>query len=275
MDDILLRILNARSRRLNQLRSHPIAVFGNDHIGAKIFLQGIYERQEIEDLFAILRALNLDPSEMTIADVGANIGNHSIQFSKAFKMVLAFEPNPRVFAVLKANSSMIDRIKTYQIGVGRGEAKARISEHWNNLGESSIVHHNQADDSFNIDIQPLDTLSKKFGKIDVIKIDVEGMEMDVLLGSKNLIKKHHPIICLEQHSSEFTNERTETEAVDWLRERGYRMMALDEYRLRRWVNRRLISAWRYLISGKRTIIEYPKLRRAKYHLIYAIHESMF
>ena len=53
------------------------------------------------------------------------------------------------------------------------------------------------------------------------------------------------------------------------------MFALDEYRLRRWVNRNLIAMYRFLFRRRGAIIEYPRLRKAKYHMIFAIHESSF
>ena len=270
-NDVLLRILLGKSKKLNRLRTVPIAVFGNDLIGAKVFLEGIYENESILDLFSLLSDLDLDAAKMTIADVGANIGNHSVQYSRAFGRVLSFEPNPRVYDLLEANTKRLGNVKAFPFGLGRGKSRRTIREKWDNLGESSAVHDIDADHEFEMDVFALDDLSRKLGKVDVMKIDVEGMEMDVLMGARKLISKDRPVICLEQHPSEFSGEFNETESLDWLRKRGYRMFALRDYKFRRWINRRLMSAYRFFFGGKRTIIEYPKLRRAKYHTIFAIH----
>ena len=272
-NDWLLRVLLRRAKGFNRVRAHPIAVFGNDLIGAKVFLEGVYEKEEIEDLFAILSGLGLDATKMTVADIGANIGNHSVQFSRKFNRVLAFEPNPRTHEILVANTKRLGNVEVFDYGLGRKRSKLELREQWDNLGESTAVHDTAADNVFSINVVPLDEISDSVGKIDVMKIDVEGMEMDVLAGAENLIAKDHPIICLEQHSGDFSDGFSETEALDWLRQRGYRMIALDEYRLRKWVNRRLIRIFKFLFRRKRTVIEYKKLRTAKYNMIYAIHES--
>ena len=67
------------------------------------------------------------------------------------------------------------------------------------------------------------------GRADFIRCDVEGSEMDVLLGAEQLIQNHHPNLLIEIHPP-LLAERfgTTGEAVrDWVLSHGYRMFYLD------------------------------------------------
>jgi predicted RNA methylase len=81
------------------LKSHEqLVVFSFDYISRMIALEGQYETNElalIRNTFAHFL------QDKTILDVGANIGNHTVAFSKIAKDVVAFEPNPLVFELLK------------------------------------------------------------------------------------------------------------------------------------------------------------------------------
>lgn len=115
------------------------------------------------------------------------------------------------------------------------------------------------------------------GDIKAIKIDVEGMEADVLRGAEKIISSNKPIICFEQHKSEFTNNFRETECIDWLRQRQFKIFALDKSEKRKSIVRKLTNLYQSFagIKRKRSIVEYNKLPRGNYSMIYAIHESFF
>ena len=70
-----------------------------------------------------------------------------------------------------------------------------------------------------------------------MKIDVEGMELHVLLGSQSTIKKHQPIILLEQLESEFQSPSAETPSIKILRDLGYRFCWIkQEHHKSNWLN---------------------------------------
>ena len=52
-----------------------------------------------------------------MVDIGANIGNHSIAFSKISKKVYSFEAHPRTFEILKFNTDKYKNIKIFNIGI--------------------------------------------------------------------------------------------------------------------------------------------------------------
>ena len=95
------------------------------------------------------------------------------------------------------------------------------------------------------------------GKISLIKIDVEGMEYDVLLGAKNIISKNKPIICFEQNKKEFDNNCNETNSIDLLRENGYKILVGEmekDHAKQNWIYRRLRNIfWIFLELHKKEL----------------------
>ena len=239
-----------------------------------IFVDGVYEKDSIQDFFTLMHSLAVDMSNSTIADIGANIGNHSIQFSKQFKRVIAFEPNPRTYQILRSNSLGINNIETHNHGCGTSTEVMTLSEDFKNIGASSAVLDSAKDNSVEIQIVPFDEMSSEIDKLEAIKIDVEGMELSVLQGSQKIIDRFKPIICLEQHESEFSSEFRETPSVDWLRERGFKIFALEEQK-KSWCSRRLRNLYQLFdgVTEERRIIEYEELEKKTYNMIFAVHET--
>ncbi len=270
---IVRHYLNKKSNQLIKKRGYPIAVFGNDWIGSSIFMSGIYEEHLIEDLFCVVNEVGFNLSKATIVDIGANIGNHSIQFSRKFKKVFSFEPNPRVYEILVSNTKRISNIETYNLGIGRNSAVLKLKENWMNMGGSSATMNVVSDSIVDIEISTLDSMVNLLGKVDVIKIDVEGMELDVLLGATEIISKNHPIICLEQDISEFKNEFNETASLDFLRSLGYRFYVQKTYEQLPWLVLRLKNIFEIVFGcrSQREILEFDRLPKKTYSMIFAIH----
>jgi FkbM family methyltransferase len=271
------RELQKISSQAEAQRGYPIAVFGNDWIGINISVDGVYEKEDINDFFQLLKSVDLDMSISTIVDIGANIGNHAIQFSRYFNKVVAFEPNPRVYELLESNTKRIKNVEIFNLGCGQGSAILKLKETVGNIGGSSVVLDVESKSSIDIKIVPLDEMRDVIGRIDVIKIDVEGMEIDVLRGSEKTISASNPVICLEQHRSEFIDKFRETECIDWLRQRQFKIFALEKFEKRSFIVRELIKFYQIfaVVKRERNIVEYKKLPRGSYSMIYAIHESFF
>lgn len=148
-----------------------------------------------------------------VLDIGANIGNHTLYWSKILKVkkVYAFEPVTNTYEILKKNielnSITSNNVSINNIGLGDEKAKASIADknHYfglTNIGGTSIKQDNNGD--FNV--TTLDDFMKenfKDDKIDLIKIDVEGYEYKVLVGAKETLKKYSPAIILECYDEHF------------------------------------------------------------------------
>jgi FkbM family methyltransferase len=134
-----------------------------------------------------------------IVDVGANVGNHAVFFGLFMRpeSLILLEPNPDAFKILEANlrANGLDgpRIKAMRVGAGnRAGRYSLIDRQPHNLGAVALEATDGAGD---IEVQRLDDLVSE--RVDVIKIDVEGMEMDVLEGARKLIAAHRPRILIE------------------------------------------------------------------------------
>jgi FkbM family methyltransferase len=144
-------------------------------------------------------------------DIGANIGNHSIfyaQYSKAAKIV-SFEANPVAASLLRQSVSenrlgaRID-LQFLCTAIGALPGKVRVgSRHENNLGATQMKPVSDSDSSPDsgmnlVACEPIDALMRhEVRPISFMKIDVEGMELDVLKGAAEVINRHRPSIAVE------------------------------------------------------------------------------
>ena len=154
---------------------------------------------ERDILYSLLKYL---PKNATVLDVGANIGNHSVFFATigGAKRVIAFEPIPESFRMLKKNikiNKIDDIVTVFNLGLGSynsdGEIDFMASD---NIGGTSIKA-SETKNKYTVSIVALDQFKLDIKKLDFIKIDVEGFEIEALKGMKNIIKKYKPIIFIE------------------------------------------------------------------------------
>ena len=149
-----------------------------------------YESELLDWLFG------LTLEDGIIIDCGANIGNHTVFFSSVMnKRVISLEPNPKAFSQLQKNIlfNNLNNVTTLQIGAGSSSYSSSINVVPGNLGASKI----NKDQGGNVPVQPIDSLVGTKDKIVLIKIDVEGMELDVIKGATSIIERDMPFILVE------------------------------------------------------------------------------
>lgn len=171
------------------------AVFLGDFVSSKIILDGIYEGRELD---VLAREVFPACSGKSIAlDVGANIGNHTTFFAQHFSRVIAFEPNPRVAALLRVNTTELGgAVEVVQAGLSDASGKLNFRVHDSNLGASRITGENTG---MTVEVRTLDEMAGelKIDSLDFVKIDVEGHEDKVLAGARGLLTAGGPIVALE------------------------------------------------------------------------------
>ncbi|MBP2833015.1 FkbM family methyltransferase [Aquimarina sp. U1-2] len=201
--------LKTRTQSSNQM---PMVV-ANDRIGMSIIANGFYE---IDIVTAIMNSLDFNTHEHTCLDIGANIGNHSVQFSAYFKKVISFEPQIRNFKILKLNTDPYESIHANNYGLSSKNEEAVINIPYNNSGGAShVVESSKKNDYYSEQIQ-LRVYDDEFEeKVAFVKIDVEGNELEVIKGMKNTIEKYKPVISFEYNYTE------KDEVLDILRALGY------------------------------------------------------
>jgi FkbM family methyltransferase len=146
---------------------------------------------------------------MSVLDVGAFIGTHSLAFSEFVGesgKVYSFEPRKEIYAVLSENLAInaCNNVTAFNIGLDKEQKTLELPSidvnELVNFGGLALNSDFHAADSVNyqIDIATIDSLA--LGKIDVIKLDVEGMEVDVLNGATETITRDRPIVFCECNS---------------------------------------------------------------------------
>jgi FkbM family methyltransferase len=155
----------------------------------------------------------------SVVDVGANVGLFTIYHAAAGARVLAIEPNEgphrRLVAAVAAND-LGGRVKIFRAAIGERRGRARIDTFSSTLPQAKAVRGTtvvgravpvEADapvEDDQVEVVPLDeVLSEHYDAptIDLLKIDVEGAEIDVLRGSSATLA-HTRRVVLEYHSED-------------------------------------------------------------------------
>ncbi|MAL99940.1 MAG: hypothetical protein CL583_15985 [Alteromonadaceae bacterium] len=178
------------------------------------------------DSLAKLKKLIKSPSPR-ILEVGANIGNHVIWYARYLgaERIYPVEPNPEALTILNQNidaNGIRARIDTRGMGYGAGKDTGTFrtqTDDSDNLGATRLV----ADAEGGIETRTLDALMGE-DRVDFIKIDAEGMELDVLEGAAGLIARDRPVIWVE-----VLRENMLGFAQTWCKAAGYRIVDSTPY----------------------------------------------
>lgn len=201
----------------------------NGFIDEQIFTSGSYE----PDILAVIQQhLSVDG---TYIDIGANIGQHAL-FAAALVgakgTVHAFEPIKKLAEQIRLSveiNHFTDRFKIHNLACGATAGTAHIDINIQNIGGSKIDTRREDSDAM-IYITPADTILSEVPKIDLIKIDTEGFEVEVLEGLQATLSKHTPTLIVEYSPSLWSIEdraSMSTQFFSLLRTHGYRIYDLE------------------------------------------------
>lgn len=154
------------------------------------------------------------PDNCIIVDAGSNAGIFSIPFAYAVKdrggIVYSFEVQKQLFQALCGTAVLndLDNLTPFNHGLGDSHQTLKIpkvnySESWDygilSLLDQDKIGLNNYD---NVDISPLDSFELE--RLDFIKIDIEGMEIQALNGARQTIEKHRPWAFIEYWNTDTT-----------------------------------------------------------------------
>jgi FkbM family methyltransferase len=166
-------------------------------------------------------------------DVGANIGITSCWFSRISRTVYAFEPDSDNIKYLKDNLCL-NKIRNVEVvpcvaGNINSEVDFYLRQSFGHHSASK-KHITKTKKSVRLPVVRLDDFLQKRGitSISLLKIDVEGSEIDVLKGVEWYIKsKHISLIVFEHAPVLFENNSQRIEVFDYLSKFGYRIFDVD------------------------------------------------
>jgi FkbM family methyltransferase len=176
----------------------------------------------------------------TAIDVGANIGMYTVYLSKLYNTVYSFEPIP--YFANELTALKLRNVYVYNIGLAQQNSKLELNIPYDNItGEplyawsyfeaEHIERSFLKKESIIVDCKTLD--SYHFNDVDFIKIDVEGYELNVLIGAKDTINKYKPILLIEVPSG----RKDRNNILNYLNNMGYsgyfiknnKIKSLDEF----------------------------------------------
>lgn len=168
------------------------------------------------------RSLAFVKDRVVALDIGANIGLWSRDLCNQFERVIAFEPVPQFRDCLLKNVPT-DNLDVRPCALGEEDTTIKMIVTEGNTGHSHV--DSDALGSGDIPMYRLDSLS--FDRIDYVKIDCEGYELNILRGAEHTFKTHRPVVVVEQklHQDTGITEDTQFGAADLLKSWGARELA--------------------------------------------------
>jgi FkbM family methyltransferase len=137
--------------------------------------------------------------EWTVVDVGANCGALTLPMASCAQKVIALEPQPFLADLLRASVAMNHLEEKIQVlNVAAGESPGTIKlpmfdySQGENFGGVSPKNYTHGDE---VPTVTLDELA--LSQVGFIKIDVEGMEKEVLLGAGETLERNRPLMMIE------------------------------------------------------------------------------
>ena len=198
-------------------------------IGQSILQNEYWAKAEIDMLRQLAEAVLADAPALTFLDLGANLGTHSLALAKTFDSritVHAVEAQRQVFHMLCGTMALngLDNVRCYRAAVSDRAGKTLTYDlpdyrQANNLGGLELVPPVKSDNADLVkagrERAPTITIDSFAVKVDLIKLDVEGMELRALEGGRHTIARDKPIIFLEFIKSD------QDAIVGFFRQQGY------------------------------------------------------
>jgi FkbM family methyltransferase len=162
--------------------------------GGQYYRCGFYEQGTMHVI-----ASCLGPGDVFV-DAGASVGQmtfHAARCVGPTGRVLAFEPAPERYDDLVAGIAVnrLDNVQPFCIGLADGSGERVLDLR----GSPSMAHATHNGHTAHVSVRRLDDVLAEHGvdRVRFIKIDVEGLEPEVLLGAERVLASSRPIICYE------------------------------------------------------------------------------
>ena len=190
-----------------------------------------------------LRTILPSDRELIAFDIGANLGQTTIEFANAFKksLIYSFEPDPAAFLELEKKVKTYPNIKTYNVGFGDKNGKIQMNIN-KGSGGNSILSVSDKINAFasgdwterigqtDVEITTLNSFceANHIDRIDLIKIDTQGYEINILKGGgKVLSPTFTKVVYIEVLFVELYKEQAYfIDVFKILTERGYKLVGI-------------------------------------------------
>lgn len=170
----------------------------------------------------------------TVFDVGANLGLHTLTFSRAARQVVAFEPNPALTPNLRKTVANLPNARLLEVCLSDrdGSIDFHLSD-WDHMLGSMADWTGQPTKTLTLPARSVDSLVAEGAvpRPQVMKVDVEGAEMLVFRGAENLLggpDAPRVVVFEELNSASRKLGVPDGAPAEFLRAKGYSLYLLDE-----------------------------------------------
>lgn len=183
----------------------------DEYISKSIAVYGAHSKAEWEAWQPYIRM------DSVVLDIGANVGSHTLWFASRAAEVYAFEPQPFLYHCLCGSLALcgVENVVAMNTALGDSEGQATMPvfdySRPNNFGGLSMGFSSAQ----SVPLAPIDALGLPHPSF--VKIDVEGMEMEVLKGGEKTLKDC-PVIVAECQPGNDDNVGT---LMEWFNGHGY------------------------------------------------------
>ncbi|MCB1828422.1 MAG: FkbM family methyltransferase, partial [Coxiellaceae bacterium] len=196
----------------------------------------LFGKREIDHKIMLEQALK---PGMTVLDIGANIGYYAMMESQLVSpngKVIAIEPSPKNIELLKRNVKLNkrDNIITVKAGAVSNTSENRefylaSASNLNTFHQSGSAAQYLTGETVEVATYTVDEIQDEFGKIDLIRMDVEGHEVEIFSGMLPgiLSGELSPMIIFETHNSQYNDEHDMRTPLMAMFDAGYRVTLLS------------------------------------------------
>jgi len=220
-----LRSLNRTKETVVSVNGYKLSVIpGDPGISSELQIFNIHEPITTQITLQELK------EGMTCLDIGSNIGYYALMESKAVGTqgkVIAIEPSPKNFQQMKKNLDLenVNNVDAYNFAVGDKDDNVNFLIH-ERSNCCFIIRKGEPIPEFakviKVPVKRLDSFieEKKLHKLDFVRMDIEGHEINFFEGFWNAIRKFKPLIQMEFHDNLF-NIDEKTKFFQKLKKEGY------------------------------------------------------
>jgi len=199
-----------------------------NRIGRALYLEGVWEPEATGAFRSLIK-----PGD-TVYDIGGDAGYYTLLFSKAVGpngRVVVFEPIPKALERIAENLELNGVSNVILIDKALGsKAGSFVLEKPFEDSRINLARTNAVESDIMVQMERFDTLAARLSLPvpDLVKMDVEGAELEVLQGMEDLVRNHHPSFVIELHPQFLPQFGASVDDVaHWLETRGYHLTAVD------------------------------------------------